>query len=127
MERQWKGNNVNLSVLADSVARFFRESLCDVSIIESENYRMVVRPKQSSEIVGKIEIFVEGQPNDFSVRFDAGSLSRALVRYGSLVSLLGGGFFVLKGLRSQESLEKLEKRFWLYLSEEIWKLTNSAS
>jgi hypothetical protein len=127
MERQWKGNNVNLSVLADSVTRFFRESLCDVSIIESENYRMVVRPKQSSEIVGKIEIFVEGQPNDFSVRFDAGSLSRALVRYGSLVSLLGGGFFVLKGLRSQESLEKLEKRFWLYLSEEIWKLTNSAS
>ena len=126
MKRQWKGNNVNLSVLANSTAQFFKENLCNVSIIKSENFRIVVQPKRSTEIVEKIEVFIEGQPNDFSIRFDMGSHSRALVRYGTLVSFLGGGFFVLKGLKSQESLEKLEKKFWLYVSEQIWKLTNSA-
>jgi hypothetical protein len=126
MKRRWVGNCVNLSALAESIVRFFEENLFGVSCIKSENYRIVVRPKQFHGIVDKIEILVEGQPNDFSVTFDAGFRSRAFVKYGAFLSFFGGGFFLLKGLKSQEELEKLERKFWLFVSEEISRLTNSA-
>jgi len=123
MKRQWIGNNVDLSVLTEAIIKFFKENLFSVSCIKSENYRVVIRPRQFHKIVDKIEILIEGQPNNFSITFDTGSRSRALVRYGALFSFFGGGFFFLKGLKSQEELEKLEKKFWLFINEEVWRLT----
>jgi hypothetical protein len=45
--------------------------------------------------------------------------SRFATMLGLSTTLFGGGVFVLRGLKLQEALEKLEKKFWLYLEEKI--------
>lgn len=128
MKDRWKDKNVDLSVLADCIVRFFAENLFAVSIAKSSGeYRIVARPKRFHGIAENIRVSVSGEPNDFSVKFTAGSHSRALVRYGTLTAILGGGYLSLKGLKSLEALEKLCKKFWKYVDEKVWQLAGSAA
>lgn len=128
MEDRWEDKNVDLSVLADCIARFFEENLFAASVDKSGGeYRIVARPKSSHRIAENIRVSVSGQPNDFSVKFIAGSHSRALVMYGNLTAFLGGGYLSLKGLKSLEALDKLDEKFWKYVDEKVWKLAGSAA
>jgi len=126
MEVQWKDRNIELSTLADCICQFFTERNFTVSLNNSNtNYVIVVKPRRSHKIAENIRISVKGKPNDFTVDFIAGSHSRALVILGTLTTFLGGGSFSLKGLKSKEALEKLERKFWAYLTEKICRLADS--
>lgn len=130
MERQWRGNDVDLQILVDSIVQFFSKYLFKTSVIKSEDakdYHIIVKPKHFHKMVTNVSVFVTGVPNDFSVKFDAGLRSDSFVKYGSLTSFFGGGFIALKGFKSQEELDKLEKKFWAFVSETVWQLTNSVS
>lgn len=125
MEDRWKGKNVNLSILTDSIRQFFVEKRHISSINKSNGqYRIVVHPKAFYDIVEDISVNIDGQPNDFSVKFVTSSRSRSFVILGALATIFGGGFLTLKGLKSREALEKLEKEFWVYVDEKIWELTD---
>lgn len=82
-------------------------------------------PKPVHEIAEKLQVFLQGEPKDFRVRFIAGSHSRSLVRYGTFASLFGGGFLVPKGLKSLEQIEKMEKEFWIFVDEAVSVLSGS--
>jgi len=124
MEDRWKGKNVNLSILTDSIRQFFVEKRHISSINKSNGqYRIVVHPKAFYDIED-ISVNIDGQPNDFSVKFVTSSRSRSFVIFGALATIFGGGFLTLKGLKSREALEKLEKEFWVYVDEKIWELTD---
>jgi hypothetical protein len=43
-----------------------------------------------------------------------------------LTKSLGGGYFLLKGLKLQEELEKLEREFWIYVEDKVAQLAGSA-
>jgi hypothetical protein len=123
MEERWQDKNIDLSMLSERIVRFFNNLSFATSLRETEEKYIVTAIPESFHGIGeRIEITISGKPNDFSVRFNAGSRSRILVRYGSFVTLLTGGYFLLKGLRSQEELEKLQKRFRIYVSETVWYL-----
>lgn len=128
MEDRWINKGVDLSVLINHLIQFFEKRKFVTSLESSEEeYHIIVAPTQHHDILETIHIYIGGRPDDFKVRFDAGSLSRALVRRGILTTFLGGGILTLKGLKSQEALEKLEREFWNYLDRVIWSLANSAS
>lgn len=128
MEDQWVNKNVDLSVLNNRLVQFFEKKNFVTSRESSEeNYRIVTRPSRSHDILEEIHVHVSGQPDNFRVRFNAGSRSSELVRLGILTTVFGGGRLTLKGLKSQEALEKLEREFWIYLDRVIWSLANSAS
>jgi len=112
-------------MLRERIVRFYDELNFVTSVRETEEKHIVTAmPKPFHGIGERIEVSISGKPNDFSVRFDAGSRSRILVQFGSFATLLSGGYFVLKGLRSQEELEKLERRFWIYVDETVWYLSS---
>jgi len=126
MKDQFKDKKVNLSLLSNSIVQFFNEKDFATSLHESgEGCRIIAAPKSFHKIAENIIAYVSGRPNDFSIKFVAGSHSRALVRYGTFLTFLGGGFLVSKGLKSQEEIEKLEKEFWVYIDKKIWQLADS--
>jgi len=128
MEDQWVNKNVDLSVLNSRLVQFFEKRNFVTSQESSEwKYHIVAGPRRFHDILEEIHVHVSGQPDNFRVRFDAGSHSSGLVRLGILTTIFGGGRLTLKGLKSQEALEKLEREFWIYLDRAIWSLANPAS
>lgn len=126
MEDRWTNKNVDLSALSNAIVQFFVERGFITSVENSGGkYRIVAKPKPIFDILDDINVYVSGRPNDFKVIFDARSRSSALVRFGTLTTILGGGRLALKGLKSIEALEKLEKQFWIYLDKEVWGFANS--
>jgi len=90
-----------------------------------KEHHIIARPRQFHGIVEEINVYIIGEPEDFKVKFVAGSRSNAWIKLGTITSLLGGGVFLVKGLKSQEALEKLEKEFWDYVNKTAWSLANS--
>ena len=124
VEDQYKGKNVNLAILSERIVRFFTEREFTASLHKKgKDYVVVATPKFYHGIAENINVYVSGSPDDFSVKFESGSHSRALVRLGNLLALLGGGFLALKGLKSQDELEELENDFWKYVDETVWHLS----
>lgn len=127
MEDRWINKNIDLSMIANRLVQFFEKRKFVSSQESSEReYHIVVMPSRYYDILEEIHVYISGQSDDFTVKFDSGSHSRALVRHGILTTVFGGGRLTLKGLKSQEALERLENEFWIYLDEVIWSLANPA-
>lgn len=77
-------------------------------------------PKPHHDILEKIEVIVKGKPCDFVVEFRSGTLSRKLFLLGNIMSLFGGGFLVVKGIKSCRNIEKIEDEFWTFLDAIVW-------
>jgi hypothetical protein len=73
-----------------------------------------------------ISVRISGDPSDFTVDLKASELTARPIRTGLLTKSLGGGYFLLKTLKLQEELEKLEKEFWIYVEDKVAELTGSA-
>jgi hypothetical protein len=123
VKSRYKGKNVDLSLLSERVVKFFIEKEFTTSLRkEKEKYVIVATPQMFHGIAENINVEVSGGADDFTVTFDAGSHSRGFVILGNILALFGAGFFVLKGIKSLEEIEKLEKTFWAYVDETIWQL-----
>jgi len=128
MQENWKGKNIDLRTMSERIALFFSEKAFSTTVNQKEAMTAIIAvPKSFHGIDERIEVEVWGKPEDFSVKFTSGTLSRALVRFGSFASLITGGYFVLRGLKSQEEIEKLERKFWIYVDETVWYLSNQCS
>lgn len=120
MEVQWEGRNIQLSTLVDFICQFFRERSFTVSLTRSNtSHHVVVKPRRAHKIAENIHVSVDGKPDNFTVKFNAGRHSQVLVMFGALTTYFGGGSFHLKGVKSKEALRQLEREFWFCLTEKI--------
>jgi len=120
MESRYVGRNVPLPALCRCIEQFFIDKGFETLRTEEKGgYKIIVKTRCDPNIIENVYVHVSGDPNNFVVRFDAGSRSRSFIRFGSVTTLLGGGIFLLRGLKSQEALERLERKFWLFLEEKI--------
>jgi hypothetical protein len=127
METSFVGRNVDLSLLGEWVERFFKNKEFKVAINKKAvGYTVTAGPTYVHEIVGNINVSVYGEPNDFVVRFIAGARSGLYKKFGLLTSLFGGGVLLMRGMKSEEAEEKVEKDFWVYVEEKIDFLADSA-
>jgi len=118
---RWVGKKVNLKSLSENLVQFFEEKGFS-SVLETESsneYRVIAVPKQPSNIQGSVNVFIRGNSEDFVVEFVGDSSPRLLRVLGGLSTLFGGGILVLKDLKSQEELERLEREFWSFLDRKI--------
>lgn len=128
MEDSWISKNIDLTMLSNRLVQFFEERNFRTFQEKSEKkYHIVVAPRRFHDILEEIHVYINGQSDEFKVKFDAGARSRELVRTGILTTVFGGGRLTLKGLKSQEALEKLEKEFWVYIDKVIWSLDGCLS
>jgi len=121
MRDRLTGKQVNLDALVETLKEFFDPgSFTTIVKSESHKYRIVALPKTGSNLCDRMEVLIEGGPDDFTVEFgESENYSRKFIFFGSLMSILGGGAFLKKGLRSQEELDKLENDFWIFFDAKI--------
>lgn len=128
MQVSWTGRNVNLALLSVYVEDFLKNKGFRMKKKESaRKHTFFGEKKLSHSLLADVTVTILGDPNDFVVKFFAGERARSLVKLGFLTTTLGGGPLLLRALKSQEELKKLEKEFWVYIQEEVTRLTNSAS
>lgn len=124
MEENYRDKNIDMALLTNRIVLFFGDKSFVTSTRQKEEKTVITAiPKPFHGIDERVDVEVCGNPNDFSVKFLSGIHSRALVRYGSFAAWITGGYFVLKGLKSQEEIEKLERKFWVYVDETVWFLS----
>jgi len=127
METTFVGRNVDLSLLGEWLDRFFKNREFKVAVNKgARGYTVTAAPTYVHEIVGNIHVSVSGEPNDFVVKFIAGTRSGLYKKFGLLTSLFGGGVLLMRGMKSEEAEEKVERDFWVYVEEKIDLLANSA-
>ncbi len=128
MQEHWVGKNVNLTLLSERVENFLRDKgFRTTKGLSASEYTISGKPQQSVGIIGLVTVRILGDRNDFSIEFSTNGHSRSVVKLGFITTIFGGGSLVLRGLKSQEELEKLEKDFWVHVKQALVHLTNSAS
>ena len=127
MDKHFTTRNVNLSLLSEWVEAFFKKKEFRTTKEAAEGgFKIVARPTYVHEIVDVITVLVSGTPNDYTVKFYIGVRSEALMRIGQLASLFGLGVLFLRGVKSDEAGERLEKDFWVLIEEKTDFLAGSA-
>lgn len=129
MQRRWSNRNVDLELFTAYIGNFFKEREFDAVKEESSNgYQILAKNSPLFELDGYVNVTVEGHPNDFVVALDfSGEKRKKSFLVGPLtMAIFGGGGFLLKRLRSEESWIKLKKEFWSYVENVLLRLANSA-
>lgn len=127
MDKRYTNRNVDLALLSQWVQRFFKKKeFRTIEEAKDATFRVVARPTYVHEIVDTITVSISGSPDDFEVRFYIGARSEVLMKIGQLASLFGLGVLFLRGVRSEEAGERLERDFWAVIEEKIDRIANSA-
>lgn len=128
METRWDGRNVDLSLLATRIADFFTERDFEVVKGKSETgHEILAHGSPFYKLLGYVAVTVEGDPQDFRVNMElCGDTKKDTLFNWRLLTMFGGGYFVLQKLKSDEALIKLEKEFRQHLENAALHLTNSA-
>jgi len=128
MERKWAMQNVDLELFTVKLGDFFKERKFEVVGEKTPtNYQITAGNSPSFKLLGVAKVFIEGNPNDFSVKLELEERRRRYSGYGSmLLSLFGGGILVRQEAQSDEAWFKLEKEFWPYIENLVLDLINTA-
>lgn len=115
MMMKWVNKDVDLKVLTKRIMTFFVER--DFAVAEEEaagKFRVSAFSIKKSR--PKIVVEVIGNSNDFTISFACLGLDNRQERLtrilGPFITMLGGGFFLLKDLKNLDVLKKLEADFW---------------
>jgi len=128
MQRLWVGKNVDLVLVSERIENFFKDKRFETKKDWSApEYVISAKPQYGVGVLGRVIVRVLGNPSDFLIEFSASDHSRSAIKLGFITTMFGGGSLVLRGLKSQEELEKLEKDFWIYMEEAVTHLINSTS
>lgn len=127
MRSRWIGKNVDLALVSGLLEDFLkaknfktrREKL-------AAGYKILATSQRAHDLCGDVEVSILGDANDFVIVLSGGERARSSILLGFITTLIGGGSLILRGLKSRETLEKLEKEFWEYVGGSISHLVNSA-
>jgi len=125
MQCRWVGKKVDLHSLSKRIGEFYEHRGFKTTIEHSKDTYKVIGV---SRIDGKLRmssVNIRGNPDDFTVEFSGSEGGRFSILLGPLVTLFGGGVFVLERLKSQEFYEGLEKDFWISVEQAVEQLTVS--
>jgi len=116
VDSHYVDKEIDLSLLSELAENFFaKRGFRTRREMVAKEYRIVSKPTHVHEIIGVTTVLISGDPKDFTIKFFSGSRSDAYIKFGRLTSLLGGGTLFLRGLKSQENEERLERNFWIYI------------
>lgn len=128
MRKQWVEKNVDLALLTRCAEDFFKGKGLKTKIDKSAGeYKILLASKRAPNTRENVDIRIWGDSNDFAIEFSADKRARSAILFGYTTSMIGGGNLLLRGLRSLEALEKLEKEFWGHVEHCIERLTNLAA
>jgi len=113
MQRNWKDTNVNLSNLVQKIIQFFEsKEFNNVTALQTETgYQVIAGDSKQYKMENDVLVTIEGKPDDFAVSLTSCKVEKRFPLPLILTSMFGGGYFLLKNLRSEEAMQKLQRDF----------------
>jgi len=128
MQDRWTQKNVDLRLLCERIENFFRSRDLEISKRKLVNgYEISVTRKPVNNTSRKPVVRIFGNSNDFTVDVSSNGHASISIAVGRITTLFGGGSFFLRGLKSRDAQEKMERELWIYLQKNIADLVNSGS
>jgi hypothetical protein len=124
VEKQWKGHNVDLQRLAQTIENYYSRRNLKAKVTAFRNgysIRVVVMGLRTQRVMS---IIIRGAPDDFTIETRATESEDNTLKLGLLTTVFGGGSLVLGSVKAREELEKLEREFWRTIEETIGSLSN---
>jgi hypothetical protein len=123
---QWTGINVDLSQLTERLVRFFEGNQFDTKLEQNPSRFVVYASNQQF----RVKVNVRGEPNDFKVEFIPSTKTQGfsvMMLLGYVTTLFGGGTFMLRDIKLQEAINRLEKVFWKEVDIDIADLSKQTA
>jgi hypothetical protein len=130
LERTWCDKNVDLGLLTSRISGFLEENYFENVKKEDlpNGHQIFAKDSPFFDSSEYVNVRIEGQSNNFIVRLNVFRKAKKRILQVSplMLTLLGGGRFFLKELRSQENWLIFERDFWKRVENELFSLVNSA-
>jgi hypothetical protein len=125
MKTRWIGKHVDLLLLSKFIESFFvRKGFKTVREQPSTEFKLLAVSRSNKDGLA-VEVRTSGCPEDFTVEFTEKGYSQSFTKTGLFTLPFGGGAFFLRGLKVQESYQRLENEFWVYAEETVSSLADS--
>jgi len=129
MQKNLQNLAVDLARLREEMVQFFdQEKFSEIVGVDVENgFKLIAGDSSRHKISRSITVTVKGKPDDFTVNLE---LPREEKKHGipmMLSSMFGGGYFMLRNLKTEEAMLKFEPIFWKNLNRTVEHLQNTAT
>ena len=105
--------------LSRHVEEFYKSQGFEVLVERSKDALKVIGVIRVGDKLRSSYVTINGSPNDFTVEFSGSHLDRLSQFLAPLVTMFGGGVFLLEKLRAHEFYEKLETEFWVFVERAV--------
>lgn len=119
VQTRWVKKNVDLEELSKRVEEFYKSKGSEVLVERLGGAFKVTGVMRVGDRPRSSFVSISGSPDDFTIEFLGSQLGRFSQFLTPLITMLGGGVFILDRLRSQEFYEKLETEFWAFVEHAV--------
>ena len=128
MQKTWSNQNVDLSIITQRIIQFFEEKKFDITALETEKgYQIIAGASPYYKMESYTSVLIEGKPEDFSVNLEPCNQEKTFKLPAMLTTMFGGGYFLLKHLRSDEVWMTFSRDFWRRVDSIIMNLKGTAN
>jgi len=118
MKKQWKGERVDLDALIKRVEEFYRNQGVKTTTEHKQDTYFVYATKVFEKKPLGFLVSVRGSSDDFSVEFSS-NRGRGVALISPLISMIGGGIFILDKLKVEGFYDVIESDFWAFVKEAV--------
>jgi len=123
IRKNWKNQNVDLYMLAYKITKMLEKDDFNIIVFQRENgYEIFAEDSPKYKMNGTLHVEINGEPNDFSINLEIERKKRFDFPL-LLTTMFGGGYFLLKHLKSNE----VNVLFIKELCEKIDKIVSQIS
>jgi hypothetical protein len=128
MQKRWLKENVAIALLADRICQFFKSKEFDFTMIETDNgYQIIAGNSPRYKMNSNVQVTIDESSEDFILDLELLKKDRRFKFPIILSAMFGGGYFLLKNLKSEESWGEFQRDFWQSMKIIILALKDSAN
>jgi len=122
LQKSFEGK-INLGTLTKHVIQFFESrKFEEITAVQSNiGYQVIASDSKMYRFRGDLKVDVREEGDVFSVSFELSKKTKRVEFPMTLLTMFGGGYFLLKDLKSDEAWRKIEKEFWSEISSIVTK------
>lgn len=128
MKYKWIQKDVDLEKITGGIEDFLKSKKFKTHRNDDKGQHRILGIYRTPEgSFRKVIATVSGTPESFTVELEAGEQTSAILKLGSLISLFGGGGFIVKGHEAADFYRKIEDEFWRFAQTIVSELKGSAT
>lgn len=113
MQKTWTNQNINIQTLTEKIIKYLEKENFELIVYqEEEGYLIVAASSPKYGIEGDITIQIHGNPNNFSIKIENKKEKGEYKIPPLLATMFGGGYFLLKKLKTEEKYIEFTRQFW---------------